>query len=78
MFNRDIFINEDSMIANCVASVGIISNKTLLARHPWVTNLERELSQLEEDKAAEMEEMEQMTAFQNQNKQNKPASGDTG
>ena len=78
VFNRDIFINEDSMIANCVASVGIISNKTLLARHPWVTNLERELSQLEEDKAAEMEEMEQMTAFQNQNKQNKPASGNTG
>ena len=78
VFNRDIFINEDSMIANCVASVGIISNKTLLARHPWVTNLERELSQLEEDKAAEMEEMEQMTAFQNKNKENKPASGDTG
>jgi SPP1 family phage portal protein len=75
VFNRDIFINEDSMIANCVASVGIISNKTLLARHPWVTNLERELSQLEEDKAAEMEEMEQMTAFQNKNKPNNGGGG---
>ena len=77
VFNRDIFINEDAKIENCVKSVGIISNKTILARHPWVTNLERELAQLEEDKAAELDEMEAMSAFQNKNKnnnQNKPSS----
>lgn len=64
VFNRDIFINEDAKIDNCVKSVGIISNKTILARHPWVTNVEHELKQIEEDKQAEMEEMEVMAAFQ--------------
>lgn len=58
VFNRDIFINEDAKIDNCVKSVGIISNKTLLSRHPWVTDLEHELAQIEEDKKAELEEME--------------------
>ena len=65
VFNRDIFINEDSMIDNCVKSVGVISNKTIVARHPWVTNLEHELKQIEEDKQVELDEMKQMTAFQN-------------
>lgn len=68
VFNRDIFINEDAKIDNCVKSVGIISNKTILARHPWVTNVEHELGEIANDKKAELEEMESMTAFQNKNK----------
>ena len=81
IFNRDIFINEDAKIDNCVKSVGIISNKTILARHPWVTNVEHELKQIEEDKEAEMDEMEAMMAFQakanpNKNGDNKQKSGD--
>ena len=63
VFNRDIFINEDSKINSCVQSVGILSQKTLLSRHPWVTNVERELKELEEDKQKELEEMEIMSAF---------------
>ena len=63
IFNRDIFINEDAKIENCVKSVGIISNKTILSRHPWVSNVEHELTQLEEDKKAEMAEMDAMAAF---------------
>lgn len=58
VFNRDIFINEDAKIDNCVKSVGIISNKTIVSRHPWITNLEHELAQIEEDKKADLEEME--------------------
>lgn len=58
VFNRDIFINEDAKIDNCVKSVGIISNKTIVAKHPWVTDLEHELQQIEEDKQADLEEME--------------------
>ena len=58
VFNRDIFINEDAKIDNCVKSNGIISKKTILSRHPWVTNVERELTQLEEDAQADLEEME--------------------
>ena len=58
VFDRDIFINEDAKIENCMKSVGLVSNKTILTRHPWVENLERELKQLEEDKQADLEEME--------------------
>lgn len=67
VFNRDIFINEDAKIDNCVKSVGIISNKTILARHPWVTNVEHEQSQIEEDKAAELEEMDATMKIQAKN-----------
>lgn len=79
VFNRDIFINEDAKIDNCVKSVGIISNKTLLSRHPWVTDLEHELSQIEEDKKAELEEMEatqEVMAKADPNK--KPNNGNGG
>lgn len=68
VFNRDIFINEDAKIENCVKSVGIISNKTIVARHPWVTDLEHELSQIEDDKQAELEEMDATLKIQSKNK----------
>ena len=78
IFNRDIFINEDSKIDNCVKSVGVISNKTILARHPWVTNVEHELSQMEEDKQAELDEMDATMKIQAKNTPTptKPKSGD--
>lgn len=75
VFNRDIFINEDAKIDNCVKSVGIISNKTILARHPWVTNVNHELAQIEEDKAAELEEMEVTQPIM---KANQPTPSKTG
>ena len=75
VFNRDIFINEDAKIDNCVTSVGIISNKTILARHPWVTNVNHELALIEEDKAAELEEME---VTQQIMKANQPTPSKTG
>jgi SPP1 family phage portal protein len=79
VFNRDIFINEDAKIENCVKSVGILSNKTILARHPWVTNIEHELNQIEEDKAAELEEMDAQLKIQKKNapQQNKSNLGGT-
>lgn len=77
VFNRDIFINEDAKIDNCVKSVGIISNRTILARHPWVTNVEHELSQIEEDKQADLEDMEATMKVQAKNSP-KPTSGGTG
>ena len=67
IFNRDIFINEDAKIDNCVKSVGIISNKTILARHPWVTNVEHELREIENDKQAELEEMDATMKIQAKN-----------
>ena len=67
VFNRDIFINEDAKIENCVKSVGILSNKTIVARHPWVTDLAHELAQIEEDKEAELEEMDATMKIQAKN-----------
>lgn len=75
VFNRDIFINEDAKIDNCVKSVGIISNKTIISRHPWVENLEHELQQIEEDKQADLEEME---ATMQVKAQNSPKPTDDG
>lgn len=77
IFNRDIFINEDAKIDNCMKSVGIISNKTILARHPWVTNVEHELKQIEEDKKAELEEMDATMKIQAKNTP-KPTSSSGG
>lgn len=75
IFNRDIFINEDATINSCVQSQSILSTKTILSRHPWVSNIEHEMKQLEEDKAKELEEMEEMSAFQQPKPtQPKPAS----
>lgn len=75
VFNRDIFINEDAKIDNCVKSVGILSNKTILAHHPWVSDVQHEETQIEEDKQAELEEMEQMQAFQNPQGNNSNSKG---
>jgi SPP1 family phage portal protein len=75
VFNRDIFINEDAKIDNCVKSVGVISNKTIIARHPWVTDLEHELAQIEEDKQAELNEMDATLKVQKKNQPNPANNG---
>ena len=58
VFDRDFFINESTKINNAVQLNGIISKKTLLTHIPWVTNIQRELEQLEEDQQAELDEMD--------------------
>jgi SPP1 family phage portal protein len=35
LFNRDMLLNESSIIDNCVKSVGILPNETIIANHPW-------------------------------------------
>lgn len=49
IFNRDITINEMEAIEECEKSKGVISTKTILANHPWVTDAEEELKALEEE-----------------------------
>lgn len=46
IFNRDIAINETDAITQCKESVGIISDETILANHPWVTDIEEEQKRL--------------------------------
>ncbi len=74
-FNRDFFINENTKIENCAKSVGILSNRTIVAMHPWTKNLDHELAQIEEDKKAELEEMDATLKIQNKNNP-QPTGGD--
>ena len=67
VFDRDFFINESTKITNAVQLNGIISQKTLLSHIPWVTNVQRELAQLEEDKQAELDEMDATLKLQAKN-----------
>ena len=46
IFNRDITINETETVTNAKGSVGVISNRTILANHPWVTSVEDEEAQI--------------------------------
>jgi len=62
IFNRDILVNEAQTIENIKNSVGIISNKTLVANHPLVTDVKEELEQI---KAEQAEEQAQFADYNN-------------
>lgn len=51
VFNRDVLINETEAIDDCAKSVGIISDETIIAMHPWVDDPVEELKRLEKQKA---------------------------
>lgn len=51
IFNRDVIINETDAINNAKGSVGIISDETVVANHPWVTNTQDELERLKAQRA---------------------------
>ncbi|MBU9707148.1 phage portal protein [Paenibacillus sp. AK121] len=52
ILNRDVMINETEAIENVKNSVGILSDETNLANHPWVTDVKTE----EERKKTEADE----------------------
>lgn len=49
VFNRDIAINESQAITDCQNSKGVISDRTIVANHPWVEDAEAEMDQIEEE-----------------------------
>jgi SPP1 family phage portal protein len=53
VFNRNILINESEAIDNCSKSQGIISNETIVAQHPWVTDVQAELKKLKKQDETE-------------------------
>ncbi|MEK3788764.1 phage portal protein [Paenibacillus sp. FSL K6-1230] len=55
IFNRDIVINETEAVTNAKNSVGVISNRTIVANHPWTTNTDDELKQIEAEKVTAAE-----------------------
>lgn len=56
IFNRDMMLNEGEAIDNVAKSVGIISDETLIANHPWVTNVDNELERIQAQKDKEQEQ----------------------
>lgn len=43
IFNRDILINETQAIDDCVKSLSVLSRETVIAQHPWTTDVDLEL-----------------------------------
>lgn len=54
IFNRDIMINESNIINDIKNSVGLISNETLVAQHPYVNDVEAELEKIKKEKEESM------------------------
>lgn len=52
VFNRDMAVNESEQIQNCTNSRGTISDKTIIAHHPYVSDVEEEMKLLEDQKNA--------------------------
>jgi SPP1 family phage portal protein len=56
VFNRDIMMNETEKIQNLQSSVGIISDETIVANHPWVDDIQVELDRVKQQKEEQMME----------------------
>lgn len=50
-FRRNIMVNEESKIDLVSRSIGYVSNRTALANHPWVDDVDEEISQIDEEKS---------------------------
>lgn len=55
IFNRDILINESEVISNAVTSVGLLSDETIVAQHPWVDDPQKELERVKKQKEENMD-----------------------
>ena len=51
IFNKKMIFNDTEIIEGIVKSDGIISKKTNISNHPYVTNIDDELAQIEEEEA---------------------------
>lgn len=54
-FKRSIMVNDESTIEMIRDSVGIISEETLIAEHPFVENVNEELKKIEKEKEKSLE-----------------------
>ena len=72
IFDRDVLINETEAINNCKASVGILSNETIVKMHPWVTDPEQELQRIKDEKEEEAADPYRAAFENNRGRGNKP------
>ncbi|WP_270167560.1 phage portal protein [Paenibacillus sp. SYP-B4298] len=57
IFNRDMPTDEAAIITAIKDSVGILSDETLVAQHPWVRDLQAELDRLRKQKEEALQRM---------------------
>lgn len=50
IFNRNMLISETELIDNCTKSVGLLSDETIIARHPWIDDVQAEMERIKKDK----------------------------
>lgn len=67
IFNRDIEINESEVIDNCTKSKGTISDRTILANHPWVTDIDEEKEQIKSEVKESQPEWDEILIEDNNN-----------
>ena len=70
--------NEAELASIAQQSVGVISKKTILSNHPWVTDAEKELAQLKAEEQEEEEKLKQQeyNPFAQVKKQGQEKEGD--
>lgn len=56
IFNRDMLISEGEVIDNCIKSLGILSDETVIAMHPWVDDPAAELERLKRQREENVEQ----------------------
>lgn len=56
IIDRDTVVMESQVIADIKNSVGILSKETLVAQHPYVTNVEEELKKIEKEEQSQQEQ----------------------
>ena len=56
IFNRDMMVNESQIITDINNSAAILSKKTLVAQHPYITDVEAELEQIKSEQEEAMEQ----------------------
>ena len=64
VFNTDSIINEAEVINAAKASVGIISDRTIIANHPWVTDVIAEEEQLKTQREEAIKEQQNSMMFE--------------
>lgn len=65
IFNKSMITNESEKIADCKSCEGQISKKTILAHHPYVTDVDAELKQIQKEQEDAMGDY--MKKFDNNN-----------
>jgi SPP1 family phage portal protein len=53
-FTRSQIFNESEQIDNCVKSMGLVSEETILENHPFVSDVKKELTKLDAEKEKNM------------------------